>query len=242
MVSLSGLFMAWLGGGGAVPAALAAIGGGALLGLVNGMLVTRLRLTPLIVTLGTLYAYGGLALALTGGSPLRGIPAALAPFGRGLLGPFPISFLLAALPVYADRPVRADRHAGGSLDLCDRPQRVGGAAGRHSGRAAAADGLYGKRRARRPCRDGRGFLAAERAARYRRQPGTEFAHRRAARRGEHRRRLGTPGGTLMAVLFLQSLKTGLQLGNVNSIWQTGLVGLLLLASLQADRLLRRARA
>ena len=45
------------------------------------MLVTRLRLTPLIVTLGTLYAYGGLALALTGGSPLRGIPAALAPFG-----------------------------------------------------------------------------------------------------------------------------------------------------------------
>jgi ribose/xylose/arabinose/galactoside ABC-type transport system permease subunit len=52
---------------------------------------------------------------------------------------------------------------------------------------------------------------------------------------------GTPAGALVAVLFLQSLKTGLQLGNVNGIWQTGLVGLLLLASLQADRLLRRQR-
>ena len=45
----------------------------------------------------------------------------------------------------------------------------------------------------------------------------------------------------MAVLS-QLLKTGLQLGNVNSIWQTGLVGLLLLASLEAHLLLRRARA
>ncbi len=38
---------------------------GLALGLVNGLLVTRLRLLPLIATLGTFYVYSGAAVALT---------------------------------------------------------------------------------------------------------------------------------------------------------------------------------
>ncbi len=242
MVSLSGLFMAWCGGGGPVLAALAAIGGGALLGLANGLLVTRLRLTPLIVTLGTLYAYGGLALALTGGSPQRGIPAALAPFGRGLLGPFPVSFLLAALPVYAIAQfilwatpagpwTYATGHNEGAARLVGIPVGrlrlvVYTASGALAGLAAMVAGSW--LQSARPDIGINLELDSLTAALL---GGVSIAG------GS-----GTPGGTLMAVLFLQSLKTGLQIGNVNSIWQTGLVGLLLLASLQADRLLRRRRA
>lgn len=242
MVSLSGLFMAWLGGGGAVLAASAAIAVGCLLGLMNGVLVTRLNLTPLIVTLGTLYAYGGLALALTGGSPQRGIPQALAPLGRGLLGPFPISFLLTALPVYAlaqlalaVTPAGPWTYATGRNDAAARLVGIPvgrlrltlyAASGALAGLAAVVAGAW--LQSARPDIGINLELDSLTAALL---GGVSIAGG-----------AGTPAGILLAVLFLQSLKTGLQLGNVNGIWQTGLVGLLLLASLQADRLLRQRRA
>lgn len=242
MVSLSGLFMAWLGGGGAVLAPLAAIGGGALLGLTNGLLVTRLRLTPLIVTLGTLYAYGGLALALTGGSPQRGIPAALAPFGRNAVGPFPVSFLFAALPIYAiaqfaltATPMGPWTYATGRNETAAR--LVGIPVGRLRLAVYTASGALA----------GLAAVVADswlQSARPDIGTNLELDSLTAALLGgvSIAGGSGTPAGTLLAVLFLQSLKTGLQLGDVNGIWQTGLVGLLLLASLQADRLLRRRSA
>jgi len=239
MVSLSGLFMAWLGGGLAVPAVLVTIGGGALLGLVNGLLVTRLRLMPLIVTLGTLYAYGGLALALTGGSPQRGIPASLAPFGRDALGPFPLSFLLAALPVYVIAQFALSVTPAGPWTYA-------------TGRNEAAARLVGipVARLRLAVYTISGALAGVAAlvaaswlqsARPDIGVNLELDSLTAALLGgvSIAGGSGSPAGTLIAVLFLQSLKTGLQLSDVNSIWQTGMVGLLLLASLQAERLLRR---
>lgn len=47
--------------------ALAAIGVGATIGLVNGVLVTKTRTPSLIVTLGTLMIFRGIAIALTSG-------------------------------------------------------------------------------------------------------------------------------------------------------------------------------
>ena len=72
---------------------------GLLLGLVNGFLVTRLRLLPLIATLGTFYVYSGAAVALTGGAAQAGVPAFLLPWGRGAVGglPLPIPDARAAL-------------------------------------------------------------------------------------------------------------------------------------------------
>src|SRR5215472_1855251 len=72
IVSLAGLAIASLIKQG-TPAFLAEIAGvlfGGILGSINGLIITRLRLLPLIVTLGTFYAYNGLALALTGGAPI----------------------------------------------------------------------------------------------------------------------------------------------------------------------------
>src|ERR1700684_275231 len=59
---------------------------GLALGLVNGFLVTRLRVLPLIATLGTFYVYSGTAVALTGGAAQAGVPDFLLPWGRGAVG------------------------------------------------------------------------------------------------------------------------------------------------------------
>ncbi|NJM29584.1 MAG: ABC transporter permease [Rhizobiales bacterium] len=56
----------------AIPAGLVI---GTLMGLVNGVLVTKARIPPLIVTLGTLYVYNALKLWYTGSESVR--PAAL---------------------------------------------------------------------------------------------------------------------------------------------------------------------
>lgn len=76
------------------------LGLGLALGLFNGVLVTRLRLLPLIATLGTFCVYSGAALALTGGATLAGVPAYLLPWGRGTLGGVPLTFLSTTVPCF----------------------------------------------------------------------------------------------------------------------------------------------
>ncbi len=84
-----------------LPVWLALLGGlcvGALVGWVNGMLVGRLSLPPLMVTLGTMSVARGVVFALTRGWPISGLP----PEFRGLgqwdlaLGParLPLPFIL----------------------------------------------------------------------------------------------------------------------------------------------------
>ena len=56
-------------------------------GLVNGILTTRLRIAPFIVTLGTLGIIRGLTLIITNGLPVHGVPQGFAFLGEGnLLG------------------------------------------------------------------------------------------------------------------------------------------------------------
>ena len=52
---------------------------------------------------------------------------------------------------------------------------------------------------------------------------------------------GNVGGVLAAVLLLVTLQTGLLQLNVNSVWQVGIVGALLVAVLAADGLTNRRR-
>jgi ribose transport system permease protein len=60
---------------------------GALVGLVNGLIVVRLHISPIITTLGTLTIARGLALTLTGGVSLFGVPEGFRGLGRGFLIP-----------------------------------------------------------------------------------------------------------------------------------------------------------
>ena len=61
---------------GLVGAIIATLGVGAAAGLLNGLLITRLRIPPLIVTLGSMSLFRGLAEGLTGGMQNFTIPVA----------------------------------------------------------------------------------------------------------------------------------------------------------------------
>ena len=60
-----------------LPAPLSWIAGillGAVLGLINGLMVWRINISPIIITLGTLTIYRGIALRITNGFGVRGVP------------------------------------------------------------------------------------------------------------------------------------------------------------------------
>lgn len=78
-------------------AILVGIGSGLVCGLLNGLMITRLKIAPFIVTLGTLGAYRGFALVISKGLPVHEIPAAFSFLGAGnLLGvPFSLWVLVS---------------------------------------------------------------------------------------------------------------------------------------------------
>jgi fructose transport system permease protein len=94
---LSSLVMATLSAQNGLPGWLAlvlGIGVGVLAGAVNGLLVTRLKLPPFIVTLGTLSIFTAMALLYSGGQEIgrRDLPAIINWTGTPIiLGPFRIT-------------------------------------------------------------------------------------------------------------------------------------------------------
>ncbi len=58
---------------------------GALLGALNGLFISRLRLSPFIVTLATGSIFSGIVYVVTGGMPIIGIPRSIAIIGQGML-------------------------------------------------------------------------------------------------------------------------------------------------------------
>ena len=74
---------------------------GLLCGLANGLMITSLRISPFIVTLGTMGIYRGLALIISKGLPVHEIPPSFSYLGEGtLLGvPFVLWILLLCAAV-----------------------------------------------------------------------------------------------------------------------------------------------
>ena len=79
---------------------LAGVGSGLAVGLVNGLCVAFLRISPFMVTLGTMSIATGVALLLTNGIPVYGMPASYVNgFGRGLWLELPTAVYVAAVIV-----------------------------------------------------------------------------------------------------------------------------------------------
>lgn len=77
------------------------LGAGALLGLTNGLLVTKVGIPPFITTLGMLSILKGISLLLTMGSPIHYEPTWISVFGGGRVGPIPVSVIIMVLVVIA---------------------------------------------------------------------------------------------------------------------------------------------
>jgi len=242
IVSLAGLTIAFLIKQG-TPAFLAEIAGvlfGGILGSINGLIITRLRLLPLIVTLGTFYAYNGLALALTGGAPITGLPSSFGVLGQNAVLAIPLHTLVFVLPIFivmmfvlTQTPLGRWIYAVGSNEKASRLVGLPVDAIRLgvyilSGLLAASAGLVAD-----------SWLLS---ARPNIGDNLELLSLTATLLGGTSIFGGSGGltGSLIAVLFFTSLQIGLQMLNVNNIWQLGVVGLLLIGSVLMDRLLRTA--
>lgn len=89
VVALSGVMSTMVvtnDGWGIVPGMILGVLVGGAVGLVNGLLVTRVHLPPFIATLGTLSAVGGVALLVTNGQPIAA-PTSFDALGDGHVGP-----------------------------------------------------------------------------------------------------------------------------------------------------------
>jgi inositol transport system permease protein len=78
-------------------ALLAAIATGALMGAVQGVTITRLKVPPFVVTLGGLTIFRGLTLTLSNGGPISGFTPDMRWFGTGLIGPVPVPVIIFAI-------------------------------------------------------------------------------------------------------------------------------------------------
>ncbi len=220
-------------------AAAAAVGVGALGGGANALLVTRLRMPPLIATLGTFWLFRGLAEGLAGSANVSGFPAGFQDFGQGYFaGVLPKQapiFLFAAAGFWAllHRGVwgrawqaigfgaEGARHAAIPVE-----RRIGAAyllAGLAAGTAAV---VYVARTGQAPPDAGRGYeLAAIAAVAL---GGTSMFGGRAS----------IPG-TVLGLFAIAILKNGLRLADQSAELAGMLTGALLLAAVGTESL--RAR-
>lgn len=218
---------------------LACILAGLLLGLFNGLLVTRLRTLPLIATLGTLFIYSGLALALTGGAAQSGVPAWLLPWGRGAVLSLPMPFVTLVVPIFAIAALLLRHSAWGrwlfAMGFNERSARLVGIPVDRarllvyglSGALAGIAGLVS--------------LAWLGSGRPNIGQNLELESLTAVMLGGVgiTGGVGGVGGVIAAVILLVTLKTGLLQLNVNTVWQVGIVGALLIAVLLIERLSKR---
>jgi len=99
-VGLGGVGLGWVLG--QVAALAAGLALAAAIGLLNGFVIARLGVSPILATLGTMTMVKGIGIGLTHGEVISGFPAPVVFIGNGtVLGvPVPlIVFALVALPV-----------------------------------------------------------------------------------------------------------------------------------------------
>jgi|SRR5579871_666350 len=89
---VAGFAMRGYGIGAGVAAALAT---GAAVGLVNGLVITRFKVFPFIATLAMLSIASGLALELSGGVPVTGLPADFGNLAYEVVAGVPVPLLIA---------------------------------------------------------------------------------------------------------------------------------------------------
>lgn len=93
VMSLTGTFVV---GGGSIPIAiLIALALGATFGIINGLIISWLRVPALLATLGTLITFRGAVMQYMDGDYHVRFPDALVLMGQGAYGPVPVPVIIA---------------------------------------------------------------------------------------------------------------------------------------------------
>lgn len=245
-MSLSGLAVAGLIQVGLNPymAALAGLGAGFSLGALNGILVAVMGIPSLIATLSTLFLYSGLAIALTDGRPLSGMPASFGWLGQGSMLGLPNQLALIFVPVAVALHVmlRHTRIGSHIIAIGNDPRSARLLGIRVARLRFGLFALDGALAALAAVVNVSWFLAARPDA----GKALELAAVTVAILGGTHIMGGEGGivGSVLAVLIITILQAGLQLANVSPAWQLGVIGLLLIGSVataDAHGWLRRLR-
>lgn len=72
---------------------------GVLLGVLNGIATVKLKVHPLIVSLGTMTIYQGLSYIISKSESIYGLPASFKFIGQGYVGPIPFSVIIMLVVV-----------------------------------------------------------------------------------------------------------------------------------------------
>lgn len=89
-VGLVSVTSAWGGARyGVAGSLICGLGSALVVGLVNGLIIVRLRVAPFVATLATTSVAAGAALMICGGIPLTGVPTALTNLSTTKIGPMP---------------------------------------------------------------------------------------------------------------------------------------------------------
>jgi ribose transport system permease protein len=233
-----------VGGGswGAIGAgAVAGLAAGLAWGIVNGLLITKARVPPLIVTLGTLGMALGSALLITGGIDARGIPLQLTTtIGIGRVAGVPYVVIIAAVVVAVGAVVlaatRFGRYTYAIGSNAEAARRAGINVDRHlikvyalSGFLAGLAGLVSLARFATTTIGGHATdnLAAIAAVVL---GGTSLFGG-----------IGTVLGTVVGVFIPAVLQNGFVILGVQPFWQQVAVGAVLIVAVYIDQLKRRAQ-
>ncbi len=68
-----------------------------LCGLLNGVIISKFSVSPIVATLSTMTFYSGIAMGITGGNSIGGYPSAFIKFGNGMFAGIPIVFIVAVI-------------------------------------------------------------------------------------------------------------------------------------------------
>lgn len=217
---------------------LIALGVGTSMGAVNGLVIAKGRIPDFIATLGMMSVARGLALLVTGGLPVAGLPSQITWFGIGNLYKIPVPIILAALVSLAGWMIlgytklgrcnyaiggnkEAARNAGINVDMCKiKIYAIMGffcaiAGLIETGRIYSANGLMGE--------------------------GLELEAIAAVVIGGTNLFGGAGGvfGSIIGALIMGVLSNGLHLLNVSAFWHRYIVGLIIIIVVVIDQLRRR---
>lgn len=230
-----------------VPVPLAVAGGllaGCLVGLLNGLMITKGRLPPFIATLGSLLMFRGLCYGLTGGWPVRDLPNSFRNLGQydipiGSVGvPLPLVFtlVLAVLTsLFLSRTVWGYRiYAVGGNETATRlsgisTDRVKIMVYSLAGLLAAIGGILMTARL--------GVAAPTAAYGYELDVIAATVVGGVSLMGGE----GTILGVLLGALFMGVLRNGLVLVGVSAYWLQAVQGLVIVTAIMLDQLRKRRR-
>lgn len=213
---------------------------GALFGFLNALFVVKLKIPPMIATLGSLYMARGLVLVLTKGSPIYPLPDAFSQFGKSYVLGIPYIVLVAAVLALAGHIILKHTTFGRKVYAIGGNPETAKFAGIDVNRVTFSVYLLCSTLAALS-----GILTAARMGSG--QPsvgdGTEMTVITAVIIGgvSLNGGAGTILGTVLGTLLMSVLSSGMNLVGVSAYWQKFVMGLIIIVAVGFDQYQRSQR-